>query len=235
VTPGRAVSRETASLAPPPPPVAIEAFGAQLPSAVAFADLLCGPGIVRGLVGPGELERIWPRHLLNCVVIKDLIPAGASVDDVGSGAGLPGIVLAIARPDLDMTLVEPLLRRTTFLREVVEAMELGNVQIARERAQERARTSRNADVVTARAVASLDRLGAWCLPLLRPDGVLLAMKGESAGEDLAAALPALERAGAAEADLIQCGVGVVDPPTTVVRIRRGHARGGRVRLGRADG
>jgi 16S rRNA (guanine527-N7)-methyltransferase len=220
VTGGLPVSRETAvrPTAPPPPPEAERAFGPSLPRAVEFADILCGAGVERGLLGPAEPSRIWSRHLLNCVVVQELIPQGSVVDDVGSGAGLPGIVLALARPDLTVTLVEPLLRRAGFLREVVETMKLGNVSVLRQRAEERARSAPGVDVVTARAVARLDRLATWCVPLLRPGGVLLAMKGENAAAELAAAKNAISAVGGRSPELILCGGGLVDPPTSVVRI-----------------
>jgi len=216
------VSRETDTrshrTAPEPPPEAAAAFGFALSQAEAFAELLCGPAVERGLLGPTEAHRIWDRHLLNCVVVGELIPEGARVDDVGSGAGLPGIVLALARPDLEVTLVEPLLRRATFLGEVVEAMKLDNVNVVRQRAEERARSAPQADVVTARAVAKLDRLGGWCLPLLREGGTLLAMKGETAAAELAASRRALEEAGGRQATVVLCGVGLLEQPTTVVRV-----------------
>lgn len=212
------VSRET--VLPPPPEVARQVFGESLAAVVAYAELLAGPGVLRGLIGPREVGRLWERHLLNCAVMAELVPLGAAVDDVGSGAGLPGIVLALCRPDLTVTLVEPLLRRTVFLEEVVSELGLGNVVVARQRAEERARTGPSADVVTARAVAPLDRLAGWCLPLLRSDGVLLAVKGAAATEELQAAAAAILAAGGRDSEVVVVGTGLVDPPTTVVRVRR---------------
>jgi 16S rRNA (guanine527-N7)-methyltransferase len=211
------VSRETGL---PAAPAAARAFlGDHLDAVVAYATLLAGPGVERGLIGPHEIPRLWDRHLLNCAVVSELIPAGAVVDDVGSGAGLPGIVLALVRPDLEVTLVEPLLRRATFLSEAVDRLGLGNVVVSRERAEDRARTrSAGADVVVARAVAPLGRLVGWCLPLVRPGGCLLALKGEAAGTEVEAARADLRRAGAASVEVITVGAGVVEPPTTVIRV-----------------
>ena len=215
------VSRETR--APEPPDAARVLFGKQLPTLRAYIDLLASDGVVRGLVGPREVPRLWERHVLNCAVTADLIPAGAQVDDVGSGAGLPGIVLAVHRPDLSVTLVEPSLRRTVFLNEAVEALRLENVVVLRLRAEERARSRPGRDVVTARAVAPLERLAGWCLPLLKPGGVLLAIKGSTAASELTDAEPALGALGGVEAEILTVGVGVVDPPTTVIRVRRAPA------------
>ena len=169
-------------------------------------------------------------------MVSELIEPGARVDDVGSGAGLPGIVLGLVRPDLEVTLVEPLLRRTTFLLEVVDELGLPNVRVVRARAEERAREVTSgvqppADVVTARAVAPLDRLVGWCLPLLRAGGSLLALKGESARVEVDAAGAGLLAAGAARVDVLTVGHGVVDPPTTVVRVLRAGRRAGQVGRG----
>src|SRR3954449_533182 len=151
-----AVSRET----PPSPPTAEGVFASRTALAERYAELLATDGVVRGLIGPREAPRLWERHLLNCAVVAEMIPYGASVLDVGSGAGLPGIVLAVARPDLSVTLVEPLARRTTFLTEAVDTLGLGTtVTVVRARAEEALRNGTpTADVVTARAVAPLDRL-----------------------------------------------------------------------------
>jgi 16S rRNA (guanine527-N7)-methyltransferase len=162
-------------------------FGDRLALAEAYARLLMTDGVVRGLIGPREAPRIWERHLINCGVMSDMIPIGASVADVGSGAGLPGIVLAVARPDLTITLVEPLARRTAFLSEAVTALGLdATVTVVRGRAEDLAGGPPvAADVVTARAVAPLDRLAGWCLPLAAIGGRLLALKGSSAEEEVA--------------------------------------------------
>jgi len=216
------VSRETAT-AGPPPDAARTLFGDRLPLILSYVDLLATAGVERGLIGPREVPRLWERHVLNCGVIAELIPPGASVDDVGSGAGLPGIVLAVQRPDLRIALVEPLLRRTTFLEEAVELLGLRNVLVVRARAEERGRSGPTADVVTARAVAPLPKLAGWCLPLLRPGGALLALKGEAAADEMAA-YQASAPVGVAGVDLVTVGEGTVDPPTVVVRIRRSTER-----------
>ena len=192
-------------------------FGSRLPLAHRYVDLLTEHGVVRGLIGPREVDRLWERHVLNSAVVAELIPAGASVIDVGSGAGLPGVPLAAARPDITMTLLEPMARRVAWLTEVVS--ELGiDVAVVRGRAEERPVPP--ADVVTARAVAPLAKLAAWCLPLVRPGGRLLALKGESANEELARDADAVRRAGGTEQSVVCCGAGVVPVPTTVIAIRR---------------
>ena len=160
-----------------------------------YAAWLADDGVVRGLIGPREAPRLWERHLLNCAVLGEAVPAGARVADLGSGAGLPGLVLAIARPDVHVTLVEPLLRRTTFLEEVCADLAphgLDNVSVVRGRA-EALHGERTFDVVTARALAPLERLLGWGMPLVAPHGALVAMKGSSAGEEIEAAAPVLHR------------------------------------------
>ncbi len=170
-------------------------FGSAWPQVLRYADLLADAGVVRGLIGPREVPRLWDRHLLNCVQIAGAFPAGSRVCDLGSGAGLPGLVVALARPDVQMTLLEPLLRRTTFLDEVVADLGVDNVRVVRGRAEEHA--GAGFDAVTARAVAPLERLVRWALPMCRPGGTLVAMKGAGAAEELAGAEQALRRAGAA--------------------------------------
>jgi 16S rRNA (guanine527-N7)-methyltransferase len=201
--------------------VAAQVFGAALPVAVRFADLLVGPGVERGLIGPRETARIWERHLLNCAVVAEGIPDGAAVCDVGSGAGLPGLPLALVRPDLSVLLVEPLERRAEFLREAVELLGLRRVRVVRKRAEEMGPLT--ADVVTARAVAPLGKLAGWCLPLVRPGGTLLALKGARAAEELAAAESVLRRTGATAWRIQQMGLDVLEHPTTVVVVTAGDA------------
>lgn len=232
---GADVSRETDQL-PAPPDEARAMFGDHLEAMTVFAELLAGDGVLRGIIGPREVPRLWQRHLLNCGAVAELIPPGVAVDDVGSGAGLPGIVLALARPDLGITLVEPLLRRTVFLEEAVSQLGLRNVAVVRARAEERAAAHAEVDVVTARAVAPLDRLVGWCLPLLKPGGVLLALKGSSAGDELAAAREAIRLAGGQDGEIVTVGHELIDPPTTVIRVRRattGAVRGKRAGHGRS--
>ncbi|MFC5744944.1 16S rRNA (guanine(527)-N(7))-methyltransferase RsmG [Actinomadura rugatobispora] len=207
-----------------------EVFGDALPVAERYAAFLAEAGVERGLIGPREVDRLWERHLINCAVVAEAIEPKASVVDIGSGAGLPGIVLAIVRPDLSVTLLEPLLRRTTFLNECVDLLELPNVEVRRARAEEVAKEF-SMDVATARAVAPLERLAKWALPLLRPGGELLALKGERAAVELEEAQPVLKRFGVRTAELLQVGRGKVDPPTTLVRVvaerMPRHAKGSR--------
>jgi 16S rRNA (guanine527-N7)-methyltransferase len=199
------------------PAMAHEVFGDALAVAERYAALLAGAGVERGLIGPREAGRVWDRHLLNCAVVAEIIKRDAAVIDVGSGAGLPGIVLGIVRSDLSVILLEPLLRRVTFLSECVAELGLQNVTVRRARAEEVA-GSLSGDVVTARAVAPLERLLGWGLPLLRPGGELLAFKGERAAAELDAAAPVLRSFGVRTAELLQVGHGKVEPPTTVVRV-----------------
>lgn len=182
-----------------------------------FAVHLATSGVERGLIGPREVPRLWTRHVLNCAVLGELVPQGVRVIDVGSGAGLPGIALAIARPDLEVVLVEPLERRTAWLDEVVADLGLG-VRVLRARAEEVAGTER-APVVTARAVAPLDKLARWTLPLVQRGGEVLAIKGRSAGEELDAARRGFRRLGVVESSVVLCGAAVLEVPTTVVRLR----------------
>jgi 16S rRNA (guanine527-N7)-methyltransferase len=205
----------------PVPSTAREVFGDALPVAERYVEFLAGPGVERGLIGPREVERLWDRHILNCAVLTELVPAGADLIDVGSGAGLPGVVLATMRADLSVTLLEPLLRRTVFLQECVDLLGLPNVTVRRARAEEVV-GEYAADVVTARAVAPLERLARWALPLLRPGGELLALKGERAAAELEEAQPVLEKFGVRAAEVLHVGSGKVDPPTTVVRAVAGH-------------
>jgi 16S rRNA (guanine527-N7)-methyltransferase len=209
----------------PPPPAALTSaaeslFGERLPLAERYAELLVTDAVVRGLIGPREAPRIWERHLLNCAAVGELIPPGASVADVGSGAGLPGMVLAVARPDLTVTLIEPLARRTAFLTEAVAALGLNRTEVVRARAEECVGKLPRADVVTARAVAPLDRLTGWCLPLAAVGGRLLALKGTSAATELAEHAGVLARLGGGESAVRSCGEALLEEPTTVVEIVR---------------
>ena len=201
------VSRETAA----------RVFGAELPRAEAYATLLATDGVTRGLLGPREADRLWSRHLVNSAVVVEACPATGLVVDVGSGAGLPGIPMALARPALSMRLVEPLLRRVTFLSEVVDRLGLTNVEVVRSRVED-LHGAWTAPIVTARAVAPLDRLAGWCLPLVAPGGSLLALKGDRAADELATAQPLLARLGAAGGIVEEVGAGVVEPPVRLVRL-----------------
>jgi 16S rRNA (guanine527-N7)-methyltransferase len=236
-SPGTAASGPSAVPEGPDPADAVvrERLLARYPEATGglerYADLLAGDGVVRGLIGPREVGRLWSRHLANCAVLEELVPPGSRVADVGSGAGLPGLPLALVRPDVRVVLVEPLLRRATFLTEAVEALGLQDrVEVLRGRAED---VALEVDVVTARAVAPLDRLAGWTLPLARLGGTLLALKGEGALEEIVASAAALEKVGGGRAEVLECGVGLIDPPTTVVRVvrltagrRKGRSAGG---------
>jgi 16S rRNA (guanine527-N7)-methyltransferase len=209
-------------------PAAQQLFGERLPLARRFAELLSTDGIERGLLGPREAERIWERHLLNCAVLTELVPARARIVDIGSGAGLPGLVLAIRRPDLRVDLVESLQRRTDFLSEITAELDLtGSVRVVRGRAEDSGVIDQvgSAQWVTARAVAPIDRLVRWCLPLLEPGGQLLAMKGRSAAEELAKHSDALRRMGGRDAHVVRCEVPGTVEPVSVIVVRRGESRG----------
>jgi 16S rRNA (guanine527-N7)-methyltransferase len=207
------------------PAEATEVFGDAIGQARTYAELLATDGVTRGLIGPRETERLWERHLLNCAVVAELLPERGELVDIGSGAGLPGIVLAILRPSLSVILLEPLLRRSLFLSECVTKLGLVNTTVVRARAEDKAAAHIRADVATARAVAPLDRLTRWAAPLLRPGGELLAIKGQSAAEELAAAESVLSRLGVRSAEVLQAGHGRVISATTVVRVvTGGHGR-----------
>jgi 16S rRNA (guanine527-N7)-methyltransferase len=168
-----------------PGEIARQLYKDQFPLINRYVDILRSTGVAWGLLGPRESDRVWDRHILNSAALGGLVPADSAVADVGSGAGLPGIPLAILRPDLRMTLIEPLLRRFTFLTETVEELEItDNVMVVRSRAEDH---ERSYDVVVARALAPLDRLIGWCNPLRVPDGVILALKGKSANDEIGAA------------------------------------------------
>ncbi len=196
-------------------------FGERLALAQRYAEHLASTGVERGLIGPREAPIVWDRHVLNCAVVADLVPDAARVVDVGSGAGLPGIPLALARPDLEIVLVEPLARRVEWLREVVDDLGLA-VEIERGRAEDPSvrRRWEGADVVTARAVAPLHRLAAWCLPLLRVGGMMLAVKGVTAPDEVRRDGGAVTRLGGGSPRVEHVGAGVVEPPSTVVVIER---------------
>lgn len=209
-------------LAPEPPAAAAEVFGASLPTAETYAQALAGAGVERGLIGPREVGRLWERHLLNSAAVSVAVPDAASVLDVGSGAGLPGVPLAIVRPDVAVTLVEPLLRRATFLEEVVGLLALGNLDVVRSRAEDLPGGA--ADVVVARAVAPLARLAAWTLPLLRPGGRLVAMKGRAAEDEVTAALATLRRLGARSWDVRDLPLPAGTETTRAVVVVAGETR-----------
>lgn len=204
------VSRETT-----PPDDASAWFGDRLDVMGRYADRLATDGVERGLIGPREVPRLWQRHLVNCAVVLPRVAQEATVADVGTGAGLPGLVWAITRPDLRVTLIETLHRRATFLQEVVDELGLENVSVLRSRAED---VSATFDVVTARAVAPLGKLAGWCLPLVAPGGVLLALKGRSAQEEVDRDASVLRKVGARS--IVVTTYGPQDDPTTVVEVQR---------------
>jgi 16S rRNA (guanine527-N7)-methyltransferase len=186
-----------------------------MPSAVRFVEILADTGVSHGLIGPREVPRLWERHVLNCAVIEDAFPQGALLIDVGSGAGLPGIALAIARPDLDLHLVEPMQRRTDWLTATAADLEIDNVTVHRGRAEELVGTL-SAPWVTARAVARTAKLARWCVPLLEARGTLVAMKGRSAHEELDADRRDLTKLGLVEATVTEHGAEILEEPTLTV-------------------
>jgi len=205
----------------PEPAAAGEVFGDRLPLARAYVQMLGTDGVVRGLIGPREKDRLWTRHVLNCAALAELVPAGSRIVDVGSGAGLPGVVLAIARPDCSVALLEPLERRVRFLVEVIDLLGLTNCRVVRSRAQDAPPDARSADVVTSRAVAPLGRLAGWSAGLARPGGIVLALKGSTAEEELARDAAAVAAAGLRDASVI--ALDGAAGPAFVVRAERGPA------------
>ena len=192
-------------------------FGDRLDLARRYVEHLATSGTERGLIGPREVPRLWSRHVLNCAVIEREIAPGKHVADVGSGAGLPGLCLAIARPDLELTLIEPLERRVIWLQEVVDDLGLDNVTVMRTRA-ELAVGQVDADVVTARAVSALTNLAGLTIPLLQGKGEVVAIKGRSAGEEIEKAAKTIRKLGGVDTSVVVVGEDRLEEPTTVVRI-----------------
>ncbi len=203
-------------------PQAAEAlFGSRLDLAQRYAEILAGAGVERGLLGPREVDRLWDRHVLNSAAIAELLDVNDRIADIGSGAGLPGIPLALARPDLRLTLIEPLLRRSEFLREVIDDLDL-EIIIVRGRAEDRSVRQQvgEMDAVVSRAVASLDKLTKWSLPIVRPDGRMVAIKGERAEEEIREHRRVMTSLGAVDVRVMRCGADYLDPPATAVVARR---------------
>ncbi len=198
------------------PRAAIDLFGANIAPARAFTAALAAHGEERGLIGPLELPRLWTRHVLNSAVTAPLFAAGARVGDIGSGAGLPGLVLAIARPDVRWVLIEPMDRRITWLREQVDALGLENVEIVRARAEEWTEGP-VLDAVTARAVSALRTLIPLTAPLVRAGGELILLKGANAANEITAAAKQIRKFGLSDVRVEPVGVGVVSEPTRVIR------------------
>jgi len=211
---------------PQPPESAAGVFGTLLPVAAEYVARLASDGVTRGLIGPREVPRLWERHMLNSAAVAEAVPQGARVVDVGSGAGLPGIPLGLARPDLELTLVEPMARRVEFLEEVARELAVPaglRWRVVRGRAEERsvATAVGTIDVVTARAVAPLPRLVGWCRGLMRPGAQLVALVGASALAELPSLVPELEAAGMRDVHSRAVGAGLGDAATTVVVMTRG--------------
>ena len=203
------------------PGVAATLFGSRLDRAQRYAEILAGAGVERGLLGPREVDRLWDRHILNSAAIAELLETGERVADIGSGAGLPGIPLALARPDLRLTLIEPLLRRSEFLREVVDDLGL-DMTIVRGRAEDLSVRQQvgEMDAVVSRAVASLDKLTEWSMPLLRLDGRMAAIKGERAEQEIREHRRVMASLGAVDVRVMRCGADYLDQPATAVVARR---------------
>lgn len=202
-----------------PVELAREIYGAQFSSLNKYVDILRSTGVEWGLLGPHEADRLWDRHILNCAALNELIAADRTVADVGSGAGLPGIPLALLRPDLQLTLIEPLLRRSTFLTQTVDELKIDDrVEVVRSRAEDHHQTY---DVIVARAVAPLDRLIGWCNPLRSPGGIILALKGRSAADEVLAAGTELSAAHL-NAEVMRARAHPAAEPATVVRLSSRH-------------
>lgn len=200
-----------------PEPAGVDAlFGARADLARRFAAALGEHGEERGLIGPLEPPRLWSRHILNSAVAAPLFPAGARVGDIGSGAGLPGLVLAIARPDVRWVLIEPMDRRVTWLTEQVSALELDNVEVVRARGEDW-REGPVLDAVTARAVSALRTLIPLTAPLVRDGGELILLKGANAANEIAAADKQIRRYKLSDVRVEPVGEGVVEEPTRVIR------------------
>ncbi|MBD8507027.1 16S rRNA (guanine(527)-N(7))-methyltransferase RsmG [Hoyosella sp. G463] len=198
-------------------------FAVREPLAQQYHDFLATAGVERGVVGPREVDRLWERHILNSAAIESVIDDSMTVVDVGSGGGLPGIPLAIARPDLSVTLVEPMLRRTEFMEECQQESGLA-IRIVRGRAEDAnvLKQAGGADVATSRAVAPLLKLLRWSLPLVRPGGEVIAIKGASVHDEIARDAKGFKKLGVVDGEVQQCGSDILETPTTVVRIRKAN-------------
>ena len=190
-------------------------FGPQIEKARAFAQKLANDSDDLGLLGPRELDKLWSRHILNSAVVSETVKAGDLVADVGSGAGLPGIQMAIALPEAHFVLIEPMERRSSWMLEVIEELGLTNVEVRRSRAEEV--LDLKFDIVTARAVAALDKLLRLTVHLLKPGGSLIALKGSKAAEEIEAARKLQNRLGIASFEIQICGEKFLAEPTSVVK------------------
>jgi 16S rRNA (guanine527-N7)-methyltransferase len=197
------------------PAAAVAIFGDQIDQARSFAQTLANDSDELGLLGPRELDKLWSRHILNSAVVAELVRPGDKVADVGSGAGLPGIPMAIARPDAQFVLIEPMERRSSWMLEVVEDLGLENVRVLRSRAEDV--SEQDFDIVTARAVAALDKLLKMCVPLLKPGGALIALKGSKAAEEITNSKKLEKKLGISSFEILVCGEKFLPEPTSVVK------------------
>lgn len=196
---------------------ATKIFKNNFPKINTYVEQLATLGIKKGILGPNEAKIIWNRHILNCGIISNIIPEKTNIADIGSGAGLPGIVLAIARPDTKITLIEPLQKRTKWLHEMVEKLELTNVKIFTGTAQE-ANKQNQFDIVTTRAVAELKKLINLTFPLLKNGGQFLGIKGKNVNKEILAAKNKIATYGGKKTTILTLGEDILETPTTVVRI-----------------
>ena len=198
------------------PAQAAQIFGSRIDMARGYAKALIRDGDLLGLLGPRELPRLWTRHILNSAVVSELVPAGLTVADIGSGAGLPGIPMAICLPDSHFTLIEPMERRSDWLKDLVNELGLTNVTVLRARAEE---VGDVFDVATARAVSALPKLLRMVVPLVRDGGLVLAMKGSKAAEEIEDAKKLQKKMGLSSFEIVYAGQGILAEPTLVVRTK----------------
>jgi 16S rRNA (guanine527-N7)-methyltransferase len=198
------------------PESAARIFGTGIEKARTYTAALVRDGETLGLLGPREYPRIWTRHVLNSAVVAELVPAGATVADVGSGAGLPGIPMAIAQPEAQYVLIEPMERRSDWLKQQVEELGLENVRVLRNRAEE---VGEVFDIVTARALKAMPQLLRMCVPMTKNGGEIIALKGARAGEEIEEAKPLMKKLGIEKFDIVFTGEQFLDEPTRVVRTK----------------
>lgn len=191
-------------------------FGANLPKAEAYAAALVRDGDELGLLGPREMPKLWTRHILNSAVVAELVSPGQVVGDVGSGAGLPGIPMAIAQPEAEFVLIEPMERRSDWLKQQVEEIGLTNVRVLRARAEE---VGEVFDVVTARALKAMPQLLKMCVPMTKNGGEIIALKGARAAEEIEEAKPLMKKLGIASFEIVFTGAHFLEEPTRVVRTK----------------